>query len=229
MTLPPLRPLFVALSILLTTACTPSVSITQSTTPTPDQAAQATTTVLAAERDRLATVVSSPSLMAVSTAETTPTMSPVSAAPGFAPTTTATPIARTRLTPTARPVRATATPDPGPPTLVKGEWEGDGTTADGKKISVNFKAEDNAIIYLMISWGGTDGLLCAHFGAARGAFSSPQLPITITSFRFSEKTFGIDGEFHSNTSASGTIKLTDDGSRPPCKGVIETSWEAHRK
>ena len=95
---------------------------------------------------------------------------------------------------------------------------------------MSFTVENNKISFIQISWSGNIGKLCAWVGAARGFLAVEYLPIRITDYAFAEPHYGVKGTFKSNTLASGTINLTDDGSlRPDCKGTYELAWEATRE
>lgn len=91
--------------------------------------------------------------------------------------------------------------------------------------------ENNEITFISVGYSGKTGELCATFGAASGIFAAPQLlPIKITNYAFSQQAFGVTGTFTSNTSASGTIKFTNDSStRTDCNGTFETTWEGTKK
>jgi hypothetical protein len=103
--------------------------------------------------------------------------------------------------------------------LYDGNWSG--TTSQGKPIS--FIVANNALTKLIVE-SAIQGVFCSSQITTTFTFTTP-LPLSGNTFAFSSPgsiSYVITGTFSSNSSSSGTLKVTDN----QCLGSINVTWNA---
>ncbi len=129
-------------------------------------------------------------------------------------------------TPVASPTTVAAPAGP-----YDGRWTGQGTSADGRPVTLLFTVQSGAVVSLMYTYPGLDGTPCTGFDHEQ---IPPGQQLRIADARFSGK-LGDDlsdnltasGAFSSANAASGHIFAQWKG-RLNCSAIIDANWTAAR-
>jgi branched-chain amino acid transport system permease protein len=128
-----------------------------------------------------------------------------------------------------RSAAATAPASAAPAASLDGVWEGTGTTAQGRVITLSFTVKGSAITSIKYEFQGLNDLPCANLNYDPIP-ESLRPRITQDSFSTTLGTdLSITGTFDSASSASGHLTLNWTGRYAACNGQYEVDWTATRE
>ena len=129
--------------------------------------------------------------------------------------------------PASRPAAVESTPAPASP--LDGQWQGTGSTPDGRQFKIFFSIQDSALAGLIYNFTGTNENPCTAI--AYGQIPPAARP-AIRENKFSAKLgddLTVSALFTSDREAAGTLSIYWRGHRANCNGDYEVTWSATKQ
>ncbi len=129
--------------------------------------------------------------------------------------------------PVQAPVAITSTPAPASP--IDGQWQGTGSTVDGKPFNIFFTIQNSNLAGLIYKFTGSDGISCTAI--EYGQIPSAKQPKVLNNEL--DVSLGTDlvitALFESASTASGYLTVRWHERQPRCNGDYEVTWSATKQ
>jgi len=133
----------------------------------------------------------------------------------------------TSCAPAKTPVAADAASAPSSP--LDGQWQGTGSTSDGKLFKIFLTIQNSALVGLIYNFTGSNGIPCTAI--AYGQIPNQNQPKitnnTLESILGDDVT--ISASFESDSKSSGRLAIQWHDRQPNCNGDYEVTWSATKK
>ncbi|MBI5961871.1 MAG: hypothetical protein HY863_00215 [Chloroflexi bacterium] len=129
--------------------------------------------------------------------------------------------------PAQTPVAVISTPAPSSP--LDGQWQGTGSTADGKSFKIFLTIQDSALAGLIYNFNGPNGNPCTAI--AYGQIPAASQPMIVNNTLESKlgDDLNISASFKSDTESSGHLTIYWRGHQANCNGDYEVTWIATKQ
>jgi branched-chain amino acid transport system permease protein len=125
------------------------------------------------------------------------------------------------------PVTITSTPAPASP--LDGQWQGTGSTSDGKSFEVFLTIQNSNLAGLIYKFTGSDGITCTaiEYGQILPANQPKVLNNKIYASLGAD--FTVTAIFENTTTVAGHLAIRWHGRQPRCNGDYEVTWSATKQ
>ncbi len=129
--------------------------------------------------------------------------------------------------PVQTPVAVTSTPAPASP--IDGQWQGTGSTADGRPFKIYLTIQNSNLAGLIYNFTGSDGISCTaiEYGQIPPAKQPKVLNNELDASLGTD--FVITALFESDSTVSGHLTVRWHERQPRCNGDYEVTWSAAKQ